>query len=424
MKVLLNVLAISITSLYFFPVGLTFLPPTLNTKMLIAVVGLFIFAYNALQRRSISISGSLLGAIAISVVFSLISLFAADYNHTTDYAYANYVISFSVWLSGAYTVCFLIRCVQGEVNFKWLTIYLALVCFSQCLLALMIDRNPLLQSFVDRYVIQGQDFMEEVRRLYGVGASLDTAGVRFSLVLLMIAALVVSDESIRSSTWSLIWLLTAFFTIAVVGNMISRTTLIGVLAALAYITLSSGILSLVIKHSLFRFHLVFITLLIIGIGFSIYLYQHDDFFLSQMRFAFEGFFNWAERGVWTTSSTEKLNKLMWIWPSDTKTWLIGSGLFDNFIYSTDIGYCRFILYCGLIGFSIFSLFFLYNAAVFARRSARYMLMFVFFGIITFTVWIKVATDIFVIYALFYCLDYIDHPNEKTLGFQKGQLLNL
>ena len=45
-----------------------------------------------------------------------------------------------------------------------------------------------------------------------------------------------------------------------------------------------------------------------------------------MRFAFEGFFNWVEKGEWSTSSTEKLNREMWIWPNDQRTWLIGSGL--------------------------------------------------------------------------------------------------
>lgn len=47
---------------------------------------------------------------------------------------------------------------------------------------------------------------------------------------------------------------------------------------------------------------------------------------------------------------------MWIWPENLKGWLIGTGLFANFVYSTDIGYCRFILYCGLIGFGTFIAF--------------------------------------------------------------------
>lgn len=48
--------------------------------------------------------------------------------------------------------------------------------------------------------------------------------------------------------------------------------------------------------------------------------------------------------------------MMWVWPEDVKSWIIGTGLFANFVYSTDIGYCRFILYCGLIGFGTFVLF--------------------------------------------------------------------
>ena len=79
---------------------------------------------------------------------------------------------------------------------------------------------------------------------------------------------------------------------------------------------------------------------------------------------------------------------MWIWPEDQRTWLIGSGLFDNFVYSTDIGYCRFILYCGLIGFSVFAFLFVYLGAAFALKEPKYRLMFLIFMLLTFVFGLK------------------------------------
>lgn len=85
-----------------------------------------------------------------------------------------------------------------------------------------------------------------------------------------------------------------------------------------------------------------------------------------------------ETGELRTDSTDKLNTMMWVWPEDVKSWIIGTGLFANFVYSTDIGYCRFILYCGLIGFGTFVLFFVYNACVFAWKFPSFRLFLSFF----------------------------------------------
>ncbi|WDF68349.1 hypothetical protein PQ465_18905 [Sphingobacterium oryzagri] len=384
----------------------------MNTKNVLSLVGIFCLCYDSLRVERITISLKIIGAIGFAVIFSLICLYSADYNHTVDYAYATYFVSFAVWIFGAYAVCKAIRMVHGEVNFKLITLYLTAVCFGQCVAAIMIDRIPAFQLLVDGTVRQGQEFLEEVDRLYGIGASLDNAGVRFSIVQLMIAALLVRDESIRGNSGRIVLLLLAFFTIALVGNMISRTTTTGLVASLLYIIFATGLLRLVIRFKYFKFFLTFIFVIAVVVGISIFLYHTDDSFYHNIRFAFEGFFNWVETGTWTTGSTEKLNREMWIWPEDTKTWIIGSGLFNNFIYSTDIGYCRFILYCGLVGFSFFALFFIYNAYVFARQNDRYALMFFFFLIMTFIIWLKVATDIFFIYALFYCLDGLDSRSAK------------
>ena len=153
-----------------------------------------------------------------------------------------------------------------------------------------------------------------------------------------------------------------------------------------------------------RFWTIFSGLTILTILICIVLYRTNLVFRSNLRFGFEGFFNWAETGVFRTDSTDKLNSTMWVWPTDARGWAIGYGLFENWVFGTDIGYCRFTLYCGLVGMGIFSLFFVYNGLVLYTQFERFLFLPLFLTILTFMVWLKVATDIFFIYALFYFLE--------------------
>lgn len=402
-RFLLYIILGVMASFYLFPIAFTFLP-TLNTKMVLAVIGIMFASMNWVIEREIKISKGFLISVIIALLFSFICYYSTDFNKTTDYAYASYILSFAVWYFGAYAICSMIKTVHGKVDFKLVTFYAAAVCVFQCTAALMIDNIPSLKQFVDSYVSQGQDFYDEVRRLYGIGAALDPAGVRFTIVLLMITAVLNNDEKVRNNAWSISLLLISFFYIAIIGNAISRTTILGLGASLCYLVFGSSIFRHAVKKYSGKLSLLFGLFLAIAIGVSIYLYNTNIEFYDQMRFAFEGFFNYIEKGEWRTDSTDKLNREMWIWPEDQKTWLIGSGLFDNFVYGTDIGYCRFILYCGLIGFSVFSLLFVVNALVFMKRHPEYWMFFLILLVLTFVIWVKVATDIFFIYAIFYCID--------------------
>lgn len=390
-------------SFYLFPISFTFLP-SLNTKMILAVLGVMFAGMNWLMEREIKISKGFLVSVVLALLFSFICFYSTDINKTTDYAYASYITSFAVWYFGAYAVCTLIKMVHGKVDFTIFTFYVSAICVFQCTAALLIDNVPSFKSLVDSYVSQGQEFFEEVDRLYGIGAALDPAGVRFSIVLLMITATLNNDESVRNNGWTISLLLISFFFIAIIGNAISRTTVIGLGASIAYFIFGSSVFKRAIEKHSTKLSVLFGVFLVVAIGISIYLYQTNAEFYDQMRFAFEGFFNYVEKGEWRTDSTDKLNREMWVWPQDQQTWIIGSGLFDNYVYSTDIGYCRFILYCGILGFSVFALLFVVNALVFMRRHTQYWMFFLILMAFTFVIWFKVATDIFFIYAVFYCID--------------------
>lgn len=62
-----------------------------------------------------------------------------------------------------------------------------------------------------RYLcLPGTGIFQEVRRLYGIGAALDPAGVRFSIVLLLIAYLLCENEDVKQAKWKVFVYLFAF----------------------------------------------------------------------------------------------------------------------------------------------------------------------------------------------------------------------
>ena len=402
----------AIVSFYFFPFAFTFLPHSLNTKMILGAIGGTMIAYRCFRTQRFVCPNDVFGAAVIAVLFSAWCFIVVTYYGTKDDSYYKYFLSFLTWMTGAYTVCASLRAVHGKVTFKLLTYYLAGVCVAQCILAMMIDRIPAFKSLVDSVVFQGQEFFTEIGRLYGIGAALDPSGIRFGIVLLMIAFLIFKDAEIRLNKRKIFSLLLAFFIIAVIGNMIARTTSVGMIMGMAYMIYSMHIFRVTIKIGVLNIGTTLLVVAAAVIFIVVYLYRYDAQVYNLLRFAFEGFFNWVERGEWTTNSTTKLNTEMWIWPTDLKTWIMGTGWFGFYHFSTDIGYCRFILHCGLVGFSMFASFFIYNGYVFAKKNYDYRLFFFALILLGFIIWLKVSTDIFLIYALFYSMDAIQSPKES------------
>jgi uncharacterized membrane protein len=75
-------------------------------------------------------------------------------------------------------------------------------------------------------------------------------------------------------------------------------------------------------------------------------------------------------------------------------------VFEN---DTDIGYCNFTFYCGLIGVVIFSLFFIYCHLSLNRKFKQFWITSLLLTALTFIFWCKVTTDIFFIDALLFCI---------------------
>ena len=65
---------------------------------MLAMLGGILLGLKWIQQGRPEVSRSLLGATVLAVVFSLTCLVATDINHTGDYAYATYFVSFFTWV--------------------------------------------------------------------------------------------------------------------------------------------------------------------------------------------------------------------------------------------------------------------------------------------------------------------------------------
>lgn len=70
---------------------------------------------------------------------------------------------------------------------------------------------------------------------------------------------------------------------------------------------------------------------------------------------------------------------------------------------SDVGYVRFIFYFGLTGLIAFSLFMIKAGLICFKRFRDYRYMFLMFVALNFIIWLKVSTDIFLVFAPFLCL---------------------
>ena len=412
-KFVLAILTGIITSLFLFPFNLPFLSDV-NTKMVIAAVGLVLYAFDLMRGRAFVMSKDFMIFSIICILVSVWTYLVITLNNTIDTSYAQYVVSAWVWMGGAYTVVWLIKAVHGEASVELTGQYLVFVCVAQCILAYAMTLSHPLKSFVDSLMGNAADFMGPAEgRIYGLGAALDPSGLRFAAVLVILAHLIHETNSGTNRVLEALYVV-SFFIINIIGNMISRTTIIGLGIALLYWILLFFIEKR--QRYLSGFWVTAAICAFVSIGLIVLLYRTDYSFRNNLRFGFEGFFSLVEKGYWETNSTNIL-KGMVVWPETIKTWVIGDGLFFNsqgtpdrfgqletgFYMDTDIGYLRYIFYFGSIGLLLLTAVFVHITATCCRMLGKHSLTFLLILLVNMVGWVKVSSDIIMVFAPFFVL---------------------
>ena len=129
----------------YYSFDLVPLPNGPNTKMIVAVIGLLWFAYDSLLRRNsrtVQLPQVLVVGLLFAGLYSIVNIFAIEFNGTDDYSYANYVTTFLVWIFSVYPAIALIRVTHGRVTLPLITYYLVAVTLFQCITGLIMDNSP------------------------------------------------------------------------------------------------------------------------------------------------------------------------------------------------------------------------------------------------------------------------------------------
>lgn len=424
-KFLLCIFVGSMLSMYFFHFTFTFFPYQ-NTKNILGAVGLVMLLFHYVKKGQPGFPKDVLITLILSALISVVGFFSTVYNNTSDMAYATYIVSAIIWMSGAFAIMKAMRAVHGHISFRIVVNYLAAISVFQCVMALLIEGFPGVQQFVDTWISQGQNALHDMNRLYGIGASLDTAGCRFSIVLVLIFAMLRTDreDGWQSRQW---FYLISLAIITVVGNMIARTTLVGLIVGLVYYLATSDVWKLNFNRATQGIWGKTIIVTFVFVLAAVILYNTSPMFYRLLRFGFEGFFNLAETGEWNVGSNDTL-KSMIVFPETLKTWVIGDGYFSSpnsdtsflgeleeggFYKGTDIGYLRFIFYFGLTGLSLFIALLTYAAGACGRLFKGQKLTCFAVLIVGLVIWGKVATDIFLIFAIYLCAGNLHIAMDKT-----------
>lgn len=406
---------IILTSCYLFPFELVFLPG-INTKLLMGCASLAILGTNLARKQGAGIDKDFMLLCLYALCVSFTTLLAVFYNNTRDYTYVSYIMSMLVWTGGAYTAVSVMKWVHGKVSVPLVAGYLMAVCVMQCLVAVAISRFPSVDSFFSSFCLglsHMKNYMDE-GRLYGIGCAFDVAGMRFAAVLIMMGFFFPRIvDKFRERPYAIVLYLLSFVVISVVGNMIARTTSVGLGFALLYVAYALKLHTFQVSAEA-RTLWKWVLLLVVGaVLLVVPLYHCDADFREDFRFAFEGFFSLFETGHWQTQSNDVL-VTMYRFPESLKTWLVGDGYFfdtrldpyytgieyKEYYMATDVGYVRFIYYSGIIGLCAFAFFMCKAAFNCMSKHPAYRSLFFLTLLLQFAIWFKVASDIYAVFALF------------------------
>lgn len=412
-----------LTSFFFFPFFFTILP-SVNTKMFLAALGLIAFVIDRSNNHTQFFENKLFWISIGALGVSFCSLLSMTINNTPDNSYLSYIISMWVWLFAAYFCVYLMRQVHGEISSETIGFYLVAVALLQCTLSLLINYFPFINNAVNSVVI-GEKYMIGIEgRLHGIGCALDVGGGRLGAILIILAYLILQSIKHQKSWWVFTGLLGAFFYILVIGNMIGRTTTVGAVIAIAYLIFSFCSNQKMESTSIRSFLFTAALVITIGVIICVGLYNVNSEMHKLLRFGFEAFFNYFEHGNFETNSTNMLSEGM-IFPDNFRTWVIGDGYMASgsndpyyigpadygFYMNTDAGYSRFIFYFGLVGLSSFILFFIIVCNECINGTEKNRLLFIAILILGLCIWIKVSTDLFLVFAPFLCINDVRESDD-------------
>ena len=342
--------------LCIYPVRFAFFPFA-STRVTIGAMGILLFLINSFSYNSkkiLAIKREWL-SIAISLmIILLIAIFVDLVNGTKETYFFKFPLSMIAIFGASYAVAKGVKSVYHEITFEIIARYIVITVVLQMIITILMFISPiikesLLKLLAENYQAEvGIDIKALQWRIIGFGSQFFAAGIVNSFALILLAILIKHRDSKNEKT---ALLKVNFILVSVVGTILSRTTLVGILLSFAVFFYKSRIF--ILKRSTVKLIFIFAVLIVLFICFmpsSVHKKIN-----TAARFGFEMFYNYFEKGELTTNSTNQLFEMYDVHPDNLKTLIIGDGYYKNprdsslYYMNTDVGYLRLIFYFGIIG---------------------------------------------------------------------------
>jgi len=341
--------------IYIYPLKFNFFPFS-STRITISVIGILLFIIDGLtnsKKKMIIIRKEWLLIFSSLIAVCVIALSTNLINGTTETYFITFPLSMIAIMGASYAVVRVVKAVYHQISFDIISRYIIISIVFQMILTVLMFMSPFLKDSMLSLLTEnyrqelGIESLKHVR-IIGFGSQFFAAGVVNCFTLILLAILIKNKCSGNRRTT---FLKLGFILVSIVGTMMSRTTLIGILLSFAIFSYKSKIF--ILKSSTIKLCIIFAVLVVLSVYFmpsSVY-----NKIKTASRFGFEMFYNYFEKGELTSKSTKDLSRMFDVFPQNLKTWIIGDGYysdpFNRLLYymNTDVGYARLLFYFGTIG---------------------------------------------------------------------------
>lgn len=410
---------ISFLSLFFlvYTIPLKVIPFGLGTRMILSVLGLVVFVFNILKFKKkgiFKIDLNLILSFLILFLLLLISVITILVNQSNDYSFLRTIFAIILNIFASYFVYTRFLKIKN-FNVNQFVLIISLIPNLYLLLSLFVQISSEFRTIVINF-LDPKDFIvfqlfnySFSSKISGIGANPYVVGV-FNAFTLVVLFVYLSLFKLKKRV-KFYYFISIFF-ILIIGNMIARTTSIGLIIGFIYYLIYNFINLKIKISSLFNniFSILiftfFISMLPFFISDEIKLKLYNSF-----NYAFELVINIIDGNGIRTASTEEL-KDMYVFPNNIQTYLIGEGkmfLSDNisFYMDTDVGYLRLIYFFGIIGLLLYILLQIVPLVLMILNSKITFFKYLsFLSIILFLILMfKGLTDLYYIFALFYFINH-------------------
>ena len=111
-------LCVVIVDFFFFSTRINHVTQGYNTKELMAVVGIMLFAADLYRKKEFSVTREFIGLLIFSIAISLLAIFSTVYHNTPERVYTTYFLSMLTWLSAAFTAVTCIKFVHNKITIE------------------------------------------------------------------------------------------------------------------------------------------------------------------------------------------------------------------------------------------------------------------------------------------------------------------